>query len=87
LTYAYGFLPLEHWDHGFESRSVHGYMSSYFCVVLSCVGRGHALSRSPVQGVLSNVFNDSFSFSEAISELAEAKGSSLWWPKRCSKTS
>jgi len=25
------------WDPGFESHSRHGYMSAFFCVVLSCV--------------------------------------------------
>jgi hypothetical protein len=28
------------WDHGFEYSLRHGCLSSYFCVVLSCVGRG-----------------------------------------------
>jgi hypothetical protein len=29
-------------DYGFESRLQHGCLSSSFCVVLSCVGRGLA---------------------------------------------
>jgi hypothetical protein len=31
---------LGRWDHGFESRLRHGCLSSWFCIVLSCVGRG-----------------------------------------------
>jgi hypothetical protein len=33
---TYCLRPLEHWDRGFESHS-HGCISSFFCVVLSCV--------------------------------------------------
>jgi hypothetical protein len=47
--------PLEHWDRGFESHSRHGCVSAFFCLVLSCVGRGLAFGRSPVQGVLPTV--------------------------------
>jgi len=39
---------------GFESRSRHGCVSSFFCVMLSYVGRGLTTDRSPVQGVLPN---------------------------------
>jgi hypothetical protein len=39
---TYCLRPLEHWDHGFESHSRHGCVSAFFCVVLSCVGRGLA---------------------------------------------
>jgi hypothetical protein len=31
--------PLRYWDHGFESRSKLGCLSSCFCVVLFCIGR------------------------------------------------
>jgi hypothetical protein len=44
----------EHWNCGFESYSRHGCVTAFFCVVLSCVGRGLALGRSPVR-VLPNV--------------------------------
>jgi hypothetical protein len=52
---TYCLRPPEHSDHGFESRSRHGCVSAFFCVVLSCVGRGLASVRSPMQGVLQNV--------------------------------
>jgi hypothetical protein len=39
-------------DRGFESRLRNGCLSSSFYVVLSCVGRGLAMSWSLVQGVL-----------------------------------
>jgi len=32
-------------------------MSSFLCVVLSCVGRGPVMGRSPVQGVLQKYLN------------------------------
>jgi hypothetical protein len=57
---TYCLRPLEHWDPGFESRSRHGCVSAFFCVVLSCVGRGLASGRSPVQGVLQIVQIDSW---------------------------
>jgi hypothetical protein len=38
----------EHWDLGFEASSRYGCVSTFFCVALSCVGRGFALGRSPV---------------------------------------
>jgi hypothetical protein len=50
-----GSWSLEHLDPGFEFHSRHGYLSSSFCVVLSCVGRDLATGRSPVQRVLPNV--------------------------------
>jgi hypothetical protein len=34
----------------------HGCVSAFFCVVLSCVGRGLALDSFPNQGVLLNVY-------------------------------
>jgi hypothetical protein len=51
---TYGLRPLEHWDRGFESRSRHGCVSVFFCVVLSCVGSGLEMGTSPVEGVLPN---------------------------------
>jgi hypothetical protein len=39
---TYSLRPLEHWDLEFESHSRHGYVSAFFCVMLSCVGRGLA---------------------------------------------
>jgi hypothetical protein len=47
--------PLEHWDSGFESRSRHGCVSAFFCVVPFCVCSGLATGWSPVQGTLPNV--------------------------------
>jgi hypothetical protein len=48
----YWLRSLECWDRRFESCSGHGCVSAFLCVVLSCVGRGLASGRSPVQGVL-----------------------------------
>jgi hypothetical protein len=53
-----GSWPLGYWDREFESRSWHGCLSSSFCAVLSCVGRG--LAAGPVQGVLPSVKNHDF---------------------------
>jgi hypothetical protein len=47
-----GYWPVGCCDHGFESRSRYECLSSSFCVVLSCVGRGLATGWSLVQGVL-----------------------------------
>jgi hypothetical protein len=51
---------LERWDRGFESHSRHGclYCMRLFCVCVFvlCVGRGLAMGRSPVQGVLPTVY-------------------------------
>jgi hypothetical protein len=49
------FRLLEHWDHMFESRSRHGCVSTFFCVMLSCVGSGFAMGWSSIQGVLPTV--------------------------------
>jgi hypothetical protein len=46
-------LDLSETDRGFESRSRHGCMSAFFCVVLSC-----AMGRSPVQGLLPKCLKD-----------------------------
>jgi hypothetical protein len=47
----------EHWDRGFESRSRHGCMSAFVCVVLYRAGRDPVMGRSPVQGVLPSCLN------------------------------
>jgi hypothetical protein len=70
---AYGLGLLELCDHEFESRSRHWYTSAFFCVVLSCVGRGLAMHRSPIQGDLEKCLNG-FIFSEVSSELEQARG-------------
>jgi hypothetical protein len=41
-------------------------VSAFFCVVLSCVGRGLALDLSPNQGVLPNVYRMEKSIKEGI---------------------
>jgi len=46
------FTKLLHWDRDFESHLRHGCMSAFFRTVLSCVGSGLAIGRSPAQGVL-----------------------------------
>jgi hypothetical protein len=33
---AYGFGPLEHWDHMFKSLLRHARVPTFLCVVLSC---------------------------------------------------
>jgi hypothetical protein len=38
---------VEHWDWGFKSRSRYGYISAFFCVVLSCVGTDLAMGQPP----------------------------------------
>jgi hypothetical protein len=48
---SYGIGPPEHWDREFESRSRHGYMSTFFSVVLSRIRKGFAMDRSPIQEV------------------------------------
>jgi hypothetical protein len=49
--------PVEHWDCGFESQSRRCSISAFFCVVLSCVGRGLATDRFNVQGDLPRCLN------------------------------
>jgi len=49
-------------------------MSTFFCVVLSCVGRDLAMGRSPIQGVVLKCQNG-FLGSEVKSELEQARGS------------
>jgi hypothetical protein len=48
---AYDFSPPEHWGRRFESHSRHGYMSAFFCAVVSCGGRGLVIDRYPIQGI------------------------------------
>jgi len=48
---SYGLGQLESEDRRFESGSRHRFMSAFFCVVLSCQGRGLEMGRSPAQGV------------------------------------
>jgi hypothetical protein len=48
-------------------------MSVFFCVVLSCVGRGPAMDRSPVQGVPPKCLNG-FIVLESNSDLEQATG-------------
>jgi hypothetical protein len=50
-------------------------MSAFFCVVPSCVGRGHAMGRSPFEGVLPKCLKG-FVISKVNSELGQASGSS-----------
>jgi len=45
-TLVYDLGLHEHYDRGFEIRAMHGYVSEFFCVVLSCEGRGLAMGRS-----------------------------------------
>jgi hypothetical protein len=47
-------------------------MSSFFCSMLSCVGRGFAMGRSPVQGVLPKCLIG-FIVSEVNSESEKAR--------------
>jgi hypothetical protein len=80
---------VQHWDCGFVFRSRHGCKSSFFCVVLSCVGRGLALGWSPIQGDLPNVYR--FVNSEKLnSESEQAMRPNpwrqwwwCWWDKFC----
>jgi hypothetical protein len=55
-VWGVGLYSLGHWDRGFESRSKPGCLCSFFCIVLSYVGRGLATDWSLVEGVLSNVW-------------------------------
>jgi hypothetical protein len=48
-------------------------MTAFFCFVLSCVGRGLAMGRFPVQKVLSKYLKG-FIVSKENSELKEARG-------------
>jgi hypothetical protein len=79
---AYCLEPLEHSDHGFESRSRHGCISSFSCVVLSCKRRGFVLRWSSVQGVLPKQLNG-FIVSEVNSESEQAKRHNPWSVQLC----
>jgi hypothetical protein len=48
-----------------------------FCVVLSYVGRGLSMDRSPIQGVLPNCLKD-LTVSEVNSESEQARGHNHW---------
>jgi hypothetical protein len=50
------FRPLKHWDHGFESRSMHESLSAFILFVLFCVDWGLETGWSPVQGILLSIF-------------------------------
>jgi hypothetical protein len=58
----------------FESRSRHGCVSAFFCVVLSCVGSGLETGWSPVQEVLRNVQKYIHNFQKSNSESEDARG-------------
>jgi hypothetical protein len=61
-----GRVPLEAWP-----------TSASFCVVLSCVGRGLAVGRSPLQGTLP-ICLIGFIVSEVNSESEQPRGPNLW---------
>jgi hypothetical protein len=44
----HGLSPPDLWHRGFESRSRYGCVSTFLCVLLSCVGRSLQMSWSPV---------------------------------------
>jgi hypothetical protein len=77
-----GSWPLGYWDRRFESRSRHGCLSSSFCVVLYCVGRGLTTGWSLVQGVLPNVLNVVI-ISEVIPNWNRPQGliGNSWWTR------
>jgi len=60
-------------DHRFESRSRHGCLFVFFCVVLSCVGRGLVMTRFPIQGVLPQCLTELI-ISEVNSETEQTRG-------------
>jgi len=51
------FPTLRRVSRGFKSRSKHGHMPMFLCVVLFCVDRGLAIVRSPIQGILLKCLN------------------------------
>jgi hypothetical protein len=54
-------------------RSTHGCMSMFCCVDLSCLGRGLAMARSLVQGILQKCLKR-FIVSEVNSESEQIRG-------------
>jgi len=70
---AYGLKIAKHWNRVFESCSRHECISAFFCVVLSCIDRGLAMGRSPIQGVQSNYLKD-LVVSDVNSESEQARG-------------
>jgi len=53
---------------------MHGYVSTFFSVLLSCVGSGIAVGRSPIQGILPNVQKQIHKFQKSNSESEQARG-------------
>jgi hypothetical protein len=51
-----GLRPLERWDRGFESHSMHGCLYAFILCVVLCAGSGLATGWSLVQGVLPIVY-------------------------------
>jgi hypothetical protein len=48
--YVYDHLPVKHWDHEFESHTVHVCIFVFFLCVLSCVTWGLAICYTAMQG-------------------------------------
>jgi hypothetical protein len=66
-------LPLEHWDHGFESHSRYGRVFAFCCVVLSCV-KVEALRRAdPPSKEFYQLCNRFISFRKINPEPEQAK--------------
>jgi hypothetical protein len=66
-SWPHGVIRVRFWDRRFESRSRNGCISSFFYVVLTCVGRGLVIGRSPFQGVLPKCLNGFKSFRDWFS--------------------
>jgi hypothetical protein len=72
IKHKYDTGPLEHWV--CSSNPARGMnVCAFFCVVLSCVGRGLAKGRTPVQRDLPKYLNG-FIVSEANTEQEQARG-------------
>jgi hypothetical protein len=77
----YCLRPLEHWGRQFESHSRYECVSAFFCIALSCRGKGLTLGWFPVEGVLQNVHR--FINSEKLnSESAQAMRPNPWRRRR-----